>query len=111
MELNMKTWNWISALYNDDTTLAPKKADTFTLTFDSDDTFSATTDCNQMSGSYTVIGSKISFSSIASTLKYCEGSQESDFSKLLENASSYLFTSEGELILEQKLDSGIAVFK
>jgi hypothetical protein len=45
------------------------------------------------------------------TLMYCEGSQESDFSKLLERAQGYLFTSKGELVLDLKFDSGTATFK
>jgi hypothetical protein len=45
------------------------------------------------------------------TKKYCEGSQEGAFSKLLTNSTSYLFTSKGELILEIKFDSGTATFR
>jgi heat shock protein HslJ len=41
-----------------------------------------------------------------STRMYCEGSQEQLFSKMLENVSSYLFTDDGQLVLELKYDSG-----
>lgn len=111
MTLFMKTWNWVSALYNDGTEIKPKKLDKFTITFGKDGKFSATTDCNRMSGSYTVKDKVISFGSIAMTKMFCEGSQESTFASLLETASGYHFTSKGELILDLKFDSGSAVFR
>jgi hypothetical protein len=42
---------------------------------------------------------------------YCEGSQEADFSKSLMKASSYHFTTRGELVFDLKYDSGIMMFK
>jgi len=111
MSLGMKSWMWVSALYNDEREIKPTQADAFTLTFKNDGTFSATTDCNSMMGSYSTGENTISFSNIASTKKYCEGSQEKDFLSLLETTSGYHFTSRGELILDLKFDSGSAVFK
>lgn len=111
MTLTMKTWDWISTRYNNDTTVMPKKTKAFTLTFKSDGTFRAMTDCNTMSGKFTVTGSKILFSNIATTLMYCEGSQESEFSKMLGEVQSYLFTSKGELVFNLKLDSGSFIFR
>ena len=111
MTLNMKTWNWISALYEDGREILPKKSGKFTLSFSSEDKFSATTDCNSMGGSYKVIGNLISFSQIASTKMYCEDSQESDFASFLINTSGYHFTSRGELVLSLKFDSGSVVFR
>src|SRR3989344_6443366 len=43
---------------------------------------------------------RVSSKEIASTRMYCEGSQESDFQKLLQNTGSYHFTSKGELIFD-----------
>lgn len=111
MSLGMKTWNWIRAGYNDDTEIIPKKADVFTITFGKDGQFSATTDCNSMSGSYAIDGNQIEFGPIAMTKMFCQDSQEGDFAKLLQNTSSYFFTSRGELILELKFDSGTATFR
>lgn len=109
MNLEMKTWNWVSALYNDGRSITPKK-DLFSLTF-KEGKFTARTDCNSMSGSYTASDGVISFSSIAMTKMYCEGSQENEFAKLLENSSGYHFTGKGELILDLKFDSGTATFR
>lgn len=111
MTLSMKTWKWISALYNDEREVKPAKADAFTLTFGADGKFTATTDCNQMGGSYTTDAEKIEFKDIFSTKMFCEGSQETVFAELLTNSTSYHFTSKGELILDQKFDSGSVVFR
>lgn len=83
----------------------------FTLAFKKDGTFSGTTDCNRVGGSYEVNGNKITFENMMSTLMYCEGSQESDFTKMLGETESYLFTSKGELILNLKFDSGSVIFR
>ncbi|KND48892.1 MAG: hypothetical protein AB200_00495 [Parcubacteria bacterium C7867-005] len=112
MTLTMKTWNWISALYNDERAVKPKQAGKFTLTFKNDGTFSATTDCNGVGGKYTTKpGSQIAFSEMMSTKMYCEGSDEVEFNQLLTNTSGYHFTSKGELILDLKYDSGSVVFR
>jgi heat shock protein HslJ len=110
MTLDMKTWKWIKTTYNNDTELAPKNKEAFTLTF-KDGKFSATTDCNSMSGAYEVNDKKIAFKDAVSTLKYCEGSQEVEFSKMLDEIQSFFFTGKGELIFELKVDSGSAIFK
>lgn len=111
MTLGMKTWNWVNTIYSDDKIVKPIKADKFSLTFKDNKTFSATTDCNGVGGEYTVNGNKISFTKMMSTLMYCDGSQESDFSKMLSETGSYMFTSKGELVLLLKYDSGSVVFK
>jgi heat shock protein HslJ len=110
MSLGMKTWIWTSALYNDGRTVAPKKAGFFRLTF-ADGRFTAQTDCNSMGGTYAAKNGMITFGPIMTTEMYCEGSQEQDFARLLENASEYHFTNRGELILGMKFDSGTAAFR
>jgi heat shock protein HslJ len=58
-----------------------------------DGSFSITTDCNNAGGNYSEKDKKISFGSIFITEMYCEGSQEKDFIKGLEQVESYYFTS------------------
>ena len=111
MTLDMKTWNWVSALYSDGREILPKRAGAFTLTFENDGRFSATTDCNGVGGTYTADNGRITFSEMMSTLMFCEGSQEGEFTQMLTNTSGYLFTSRGELILELKFDSGTVTFR
>src|SRR3989338_5835156 len=111
MTLDMKTWNWVSALYSDGREILPKKAGAFTLTFENDGRFSATTDCNGVGGTYTADNGRITFSEMMSTLMFCEGSQEGEFTQMLTNTSGYLFTSRCELILELKFHSGTVTFR
>ncbi len=98
MTLGMTTWKWISATEGGKE-IKPLKTGAFTLTFPEIGKFTATTDCNQMGGSYSTDRSAISFSDIFSTKMFCEGSQETVFSSLLTDATAYRFTSRGELIL------------
>jgi len=111
MNVYMKTWNWISTTYNDGKKITPKQEGKFTLTFMKDGSFSITTDCNNAGGNYSEKDKKISFGSIFITEMYCEGSQEKDFIKGLEQVESYYFTSKGELIFNIKFDSGSIIFR
>ena len=111
MSLTMTTWKWQRALYNDGREILPNRQESFTLKFNSNGTFSTTTDCNSAAGKYVAAGGVLTFTDIASTLMYCEGSQEAEFIQLLNNTSAYHFTSHGELILDLKFDSGSVVFR
>jgi heat shock protein HslJ len=101
MDLNMKTWTWFS----------DESIDKFTITFKNDGTFSATTDCNGIGGEYLLNGNKINLDKMMSTLMYCEGSQEADFSRMLGDIESYSFGSKGELIFKFKNNIGEMIFK
>lgn len=112
MTLGMKTWEWQYVLYSDDTRTTPKDPKKFTLKFNPDGTFSASTDCNGVGGEYTLgADKKLEFKNMLGTLMFCEGAQEEDFKKILTNTGSYMFTSKGELVLLIKYDSGSAIFK
>jgi heat shock protein HslJ len=110
MKLDMNKWNWISTTDKAGTNTVPKKAGVFTLTFKKDGSFSASTDCNGIGGSYVVNGSKITFSKMMSTLMYCEESQENLYKSIFEGATSFEFTTKGELVFTLK-DGGKAVFR
>ena len=111
MSLEMKTWKWIKTVYNDDTEVTPEDSEAFTITFKDDSTFSVTTDCNAMSGGYEVEDNKITFGNVATTLMFCENSQEQEFLKMLGEVQSFLFTSRGELVFELKIDSGSVILR
>jgi heat shock protein HslJ len=112
MSLDMQTWTWVKTTYNNDTELVPNDPEAFTLTFNEDGTFSASTDCNSMSGNYEADESQITFGeNIAMTKMYCEGSQEMEFATMLGEIQSYFFTSRGELVFDLMLDTGSAVFR
>ncbi len=106
MRLDMKTWVWVGARYADGRELTPRRPDVFTLTFGSDGRFNATTDCNRLGGTYTAADSSLTFGDIFATRMFCEGSQENEFSALLDAVVSYRFTSRGQLILVLDADMG-----
>lgn len=111
MTLEMKKWTWVKTNRSNATELVPKKLDAFTLTFKSDGTFSATTDCNSMGGKYETKDSKLTFGQVVTTELFCEGSQEKEFSKMLGEVESYQFTNKGELVLGLKSENGSSIFQ
>jgi heat shock protein HslJ len=110
-KLQAKTWTWINVVYADGTVITPRQTNAFTLSIKNDGSFDATTDCNQLGGRVTINNGAISFSDIFSTKKFCEGSQEEDFKKVLDRAAGYLFTERGELVLDIERDTGAAIFR
>lgn len=112
MTIGMQTWKWVKTTYNNDTEIAPKDPEAFTITFNSDEgTFFATTDCNAIHGGYEIDDKKIAFKDSIATLMFCEDSQEREFSSMLNEVRSFLFTSRGELVLELKFDTGSMIFR
>jgi len=111
MTLDMKTWEWIKTVYSSDTEITPDKPGSFSLAIKNDGSFSARTDCNQVSGIYKVVNNHITFSEMVSTMMFCEGSQEQEFTAMLSQVQSFMFTNRGELILELKIGSGLIIFR
>lgn len=111
MSLDIKKWEWVKTQMNDGKITTPKKSGVFGITFKKDGSVSISTDCNSMGGKYITKGKKLTFSQMMSTMMYCDGSQEQEFSGMLNEVGSYLFTSKGELILEIKMDSGTMIFR
>ncbi len=109
MTLGMKTWNWVQTTYKNSATVTPK-VNRFAITFKTDKTFSASTDCNGVGGEYVLSGDKITLTKMMSTLMYCDGSQESEYSKMLSEVQSYHFTLKGELVFDLK-SGGSMVFR
>ena len=111
MTLGMYTWTWVETTYNNDMIVQPIQPEAFTLTF-AEGRVQGATDCNHFSGAYTADDRKIQFDDkMAMTKMYCEGSQETEFVKMLLEVRSYFFNSEGRLILEIKFDSGSMRFR
>ena len=100
MKLDMKTWTWIAA-QQDGNEVVPRQAQAFTLTFGTDGTFSATTDCNRVRGGYTAQGRDLTFAeAMVATRMFCADAQERVFTDLLQKTAGYSFTSRGELVLQ-----------
>lgn len=104
------SWKWTKTTMNDGKVTTPAKPDAFVATFNQDGTVGSTTDCNSLSGEYKLLPDNgIKFTQFASTLMYCEGSQEIEYSKTLQSANSYK-VSGAELWLMLPYDSGTMVF-
>jgi heat shock protein HslJ len=101
LSLTTKEWEWTGA----------NKPGLFILSFNDDTRFSAKTDCNNMGGRYTLDGNSLTFGDMYSTLMYCEGSQESEFSALLGKVTGYKLTDKGGLVLSSKTEPELMIFK
>ena len=105
-------WMWEKTTMNDGATTLPKKIEAFTITFDpTENKITGTTDCNNFFGSYESIAEKISFGPMGMTRKFCPDSQEMEFSKMIAESTSYMFTEDNKLVLLIKFDSGSVIFK
>lgn len=94
-------WVWQATTVEGKVT-EPKRPDAFKLTFEeSTNTVKGTTDCNGFGGSYvTGFDNVLTFTSLQSTLMYCEGSQEQEYVNAISKVHSYYFTGSGALVLE-----------
>jgi len=106
------TWKWQafqdSADANNITVSEPEN---YTLTLNEDGTASIKADCNQVSWTYELNGSQLTFNTLgASTLAMCaEGSLDTVYLQRLGETATYV-TSEGQLFLNLKFDSGNMIF-
>lgn len=109
--LTTKLWVWEKTEMNDDSSMTPKKKGAFSLSFGKDNNVNITTDCNNMSGTYSLKDNTLTFGPMMATEMFCEGSQEDEFASKLKQVQNYLFTDDGKLVLEIKMDSGVMIFK
>ena len=106
------TWKWQafqdSADVNNITVSDPEN---YTLTLNEDGTASIKADCNQVSWTYELDGSSLTFNTLGpSTLAMCpEGSLDTQYLERLGNTATYVL-SGGQLFLNLKFDSGNMVF-
>ncbi len=110
MKIDMKPWVWINAVKSS-RTIIPKSPGVFGMTFTDTGTFSVTTDCNSVGGTYVATRNDLSLKDIVATEKYCEGSQEQEFLSLLQEVAGFHFTSRGEFILDLAGDVGSITFR
>ncbi len=111
ISLTEKPWQWVRTNYTDGRVFVPKQTDAFVITFQADGTMNATTDCNGVGGEYTAVSDSFVFGNLATTMKYCEGSEEGLFNELLGQVSTYGFTRKNELELGLKGGEGVMILR
>lgn len=82
-------WQWLSTVDQQQKVVLTPPQSVFGLEFEQDGNLLISTDCNFANGSFQIDGQQISFTNIASTLKYCQNSKETDFLAQLELAKNY----------------------
>lgn len=110
--LHDTSWYWVETVYENDEVVRPQQLNIFQMNFSSTPgQVAVQTDCNNLLGTYTADEEGgISFSALSSTLMYCEGSQESLFAEMLEQASAYTLDN-GQLVLSLGTENRVAVFE
>ncbi len=105
-------WRWVETAYETADTVRPEQSEAFQLTFQDDGQVAATTDCNTMMGSYEVSAANgIAFGEMASTLMYCEGSQEMVYRSMLAEAETYAVNEAGSVLtIELESEGGVMEF-
>lgn len=105
------TWEWIETGYSNDEIITPADSGMFTVTFSNDMSFSSTTDCNTIGGSYTTNETNIDFGPLFATKKAClEETLETTYANMFGEVSSYMITEDGRLVLMLKYDTGSMIF-
>ena len=84
-------WQWLETAVASGTVTRPNKPDDFSITFATENKFSATTDCNNVGGTYSIgFLDVLTFTDMVSTLMACEGdTKEAQFTSQLTQVSSY----------------------
>ena len=109
--LQDSSWRWRETVYLDAEDVMPERPEEFVIIFDkTEGSVVALTDCNSMMGEYETDGEGgLRFSEMTSTLKYCEGSQEAEFSMMLSEVERFAI-DEGDLVLFLSDGDGLFIF-
>ena len=110
-QLTSKKWTWVNTKMSDGTVTTPSKPGAFAATFQTDGRVVANTDCNTGNGGYTLgADNGLTIGPMASTMMFCEGSNEGVYFQQLGNVGSYKIDN-GQLWLMLKYDSGTMIFQ
>lgn len=114
------TWVWERNIMSDDSIITPNQEGAFSVSFTEEGKVYGTTDCNNFLGRFEtfpaegldtlgeidLVNGEIKFGDLASTLMYCEDSQEELFTSYLADTYHYIIYEGEELFLNIKYDSG-----
>lgn len=108
--VSVRGTNWVwQSIQSGDIKTEVKNPSVFILTLDAEGRFTSTTDCNSVTGSYVLEGESLTFKDMASTLMYCDGSQENIYTQGLGKVSMYRV--EGNTLILSLTDKREMVFK
>jgi copper homeostasis protein (lipoprotein) len=103
------SWVWKETILLNGTVVTPSKPEAFVLMLGSDRSYTSSTDCNALSGTFALDQEVLSFSPAISTKMFCEGSQESVYIEELMLANSFAIKGD-ELHLNLNRDFGTMKF-
>lgn len=99
-------WIWVETVMSDGAKTQADEKQSFSLRFDQDGRVAVATDCNNGMGAYALSQANgLEFGPLASTMMFCQGSQETVFFGQLSQVDSYLLEGD-RLHLLLKADSG-----
>jgi putative lipoprotein len=104
--LDGTNWVWQETTQGSESTRPD--GDDFVLSFTQNSVMS-TTDCNSLSGTYIINSDKIQFSPFASTLMFCEASNEAEYASALSSAKT--FTKDGGVLTFSLEGGGTMIFR
>jgi heat shock protein HslJ len=82
----------------------------FVISFDGEGNMTSTTDCNSLSGTFEVNGNQLTFGPFISTLMYCDGSLEGEYSGQLSKTERYIIQGQGTELRLSLSDGGVMIF-
>jgi heat shock protein HslJ len=103
-------WEWVRFEGGDGSVIAANDPTRYTLAFLDDGTVEVRADCNRGSGTAEIDGPSISITAQITLMGCPEGSQDSDFLRILSEPVTYVI-QDGMLHLSLPVDSGIATFR
>lgn len=110
--LTSATWKWILTINESSgSEITPKNKDAFKLTFTKDGNVGGSTDCNGFGGTFEQSDWKIKIGPLMSTMMYCEGSQEKEFTNDFSNSDRFSVERDGSLAVTTKDGLKTMVFK
>ncbi|MEX1014756.1 MAG: META domain-containing protein, partial [Candidatus Paceibacterota bacterium] len=109
VSITSNEWRWQETNYLDSDPIRPFTP-SFIVTFNDDESFSSTTDCNTVTGTYTAEESSISLGSLSSTEMFCEDNNgfeilEEEYTSMMSKAFNYYISSGGILRIDLQEDN------
>lgn len=108
--VDMKSWLWLYTHRANGPQTTPESFQKFTLNLTSQNTFTASADCNVVGGTYSAENGVITFNALQGDL-YCSRSEEGYFWEIIDKSDTYSFNDNNQLIFNFGNSGDYAVFK